>query len=109
MKQRTPEDTDGGNIQLKILRRGAAPSDEPSDNTDSNDVTDNTEPEVGFADDFFSSGDNMTEPEQKPQDCTGKWKIQLQSLQQLLRQRMQKSIQPLCFIHVGSWKREISG
>ena len=64
----TPEDTDGGNISIEDPEGEVQqPSDEPSDNTDSNDVTDNTEPEVGFADDLFSSGDNMTEPEQKPQ------------------------------------------
>ena len=50
------------------------PSDEPSDNTDSNDVTDNTEPEVGFADDLFSSGDNMTELGTENSDCTGNGK-----------------------------------
>ena len=64
----TPEDTDGGNISIEDPEgEMQQPSDEPSDNTDSNDVTDNTEPEVGFADDLFSSGDNMTESEQKTQ------------------------------------------
>ena len=49
----TPEDTDGGNISIEDPEGEVQqPSDEPSDNTDSNDVTDNTEPEVGFADDF---------------------------------------------------------
>ena len=45
----TPEDTDGGNISIEDPEGEVQqPSDEPSDNTDSNDVTDNTEPEVGL-------------------------------------------------------------
>ena len=63
-----PEDTDGGDIFVGDPEGEVQqPSDEPSDNTDGNDVTDSTEPEEGFADDLFSSGDNMPELEQKPQ------------------------------------------
>lgn len=63
-----PEDTDGGDIFVGDSEGEAQqPSDEPSDNTDSNDVTDSAEPDVGFADELFSSGDNMSELEQKPQ------------------------------------------
>ncbi|WP_288200367.1 hypothetical protein, partial [Blautia sp. CAG:257] len=63
-----PEDTDGGDIFVGDPEGEVQqPSDEPSDNTGGNDVTDSTEPEEGFADDLFSSGDNMPELEQKPQ------------------------------------------
>ena len=63
-----PEDTDGGNISIEDPEgEMQQPSDEPSDNTDSNGMTDSTEPETGFADDLFSSGDNLTDLEQKPQ------------------------------------------
>ena len=63
-----PEDTDGGNISIEDPEGEVQqPSDEPSDNTDSNGMTDSTEPETGFADDLFSSGDNLTDLEQKPQ------------------------------------------